>query len=51
MILNGQPLTIERHGLGKYGQTLAVIRSNDRDVGEMLIAERLARSWPDGDEF
>ena len=50
-ILNGQPFNIERHGLDKYGRTLAIIRSNGRDVGEMLIKERLARSWPDGDEF
>jgi micrococcal nuclease len=51
MILNGQPFTIERHGLDKYGRTLAIICSNGQDVGEMLIKERLARSWPDGDEF
>jgi micrococcal nuclease len=30
---------------------LATIRINGQDVGDILIAEGLARRWPDGDEF
>ncbi|MBF9052177.1 hypothetical protein GTA62_19640 [Roseobacter sp. HKCCD9010] len=37
--------------LDRYGRGLATITVNGRDVGDILIAEGLARSWPDGGEF
>jgi endonuclease YncB( thermonuclease family) len=49
--LNQITFTIERDGKDKYGRTLAVIRISGRNVGDILIAEGLARSWPDGQEF
>lgn len=52
-LLNGNEWTIERFGYDRTSsrRTLATIRINGRDVGDILIAERLARRWPDGLEF
>jgi micrococcal nuclease len=50
-LLNESQFTIERHGLDRYGHVLAVVRIEGHDVGDILIAESLARSWPDGYEF
>ena len=50
-LLNENHFTIARDGEDRYGRTLAVIRVSGTDVGEILIAEGLARSWPDGAEF
>jgi micrococcal nuclease len=53
-ILNETNWTIKRFGHergGKGKQTLATIYVNGRDVGDTLIKERLARHWPDGDEW
>ena len=50
-LLNGGNITIERFGQDRYGRTLATIRANGIDVGDTLIAEGLARHWPDGPEF
>mgnify|MGYP000200080748 CR=1 FL=1 len=52
-ILNGNEWTIEPFGYDSTSgrRTLATIRTNGRDVGEFLIAEGLARRWPDGQEF
>lgn len=50
-LLNENQFTIERHGLDRYERTLAVVRIGGRDVGDILISEGLARSWPDGQEF
>ena len=36
---------------GTGSRTLATIRIAGHDVGDILIAEGLARRWPDGDEF
>ena len=47
----GYVWTIERFGLDRNGRRLATIRIGDTDVGDILIAEHLARSWPDGDEW
>lgn len=33
------------------GRTLATIRIGERGVGDILIAEGLARRWPNGREF
>ncbi len=32
-------------GTDRYGRTLATVRVDGQDLGEMLIAERLARPW------
>ena len=50
-LLNGNQFTIARDGEDQYGRTLAVIRVDGTDVGDILVAEGLARSWPDGAEF
>lgn len=50
-LLSENPFTISRDGKDKYGRTLATIRIGEADVGEILIAEGLARAWPDGHEF
>jgi endonuclease YncB( thermonuclease family) len=51
-LLNGSSWTIETFGMDETGRrVLATIRIDGRDVGDILIAERLARRWPDGDEW
>ena len=50
-LLNGNAFTVETHGTDRYDRTLATIRIGGTDVGDILIAEGLARSWPNGDEF
>lgn len=50
-ILNSDTWTVERHGLDRYGRRLATVRVGGVDVGIILIAEGLARRWPDGDEW
>lgn len=50
-LLNDNEWTIERVGMDRNGRTLATIRIGGRDVGEWLIEERLARWWPDGEEW
>lgn len=52
-LLNGNEWTIERFGYDSTSsrRTLATIRVNGRDVGDILIAEGLARRWPNGREF
>lgn len=52
-LLNGNDWTIERFGHDSTSsrRTLATIRINGRDVGDILIEEGLARRWPDGQEF
>ena len=50
-LLNTNAWTIERAGVDRHGRTLATIRIGDRDVGEWLVGERLARWWPNGEEW
>ena len=50
-LLTNNDFTVQRDGKDKYGRTLAVIRVGNTNVGDILISERLARSWPSGDEF
>ncbi|MFZ3585506.1 thermonuclease family protein [Loktanella sp. DJP18] len=51
-LLNGNAWTIETFGIDGTGKRrLATIRIEGVDVGDILIAEKLARRWPDGDEF
>ncbi|WP_346894020.1 thermonuclease family protein [uncultured Roseibium sp.] len=50
-LLNNNDWTIERGGVDKFDRTLATIRVDGRDLGDILIDERLARRWPDGEEF
>lgn len=44
-LLSGRSITIERSGLDRYGRTLATIRANGRDVGDIMIGESLAHVW------
>jgi micrococcal nuclease len=50
-LLNSNPFTVESFGQDRYDRTLATIRISGQDVGDILIAEGLARRWPDGTEF
>lgn len=51
-LLNGNAWDIETFGLDRSGKRrLASITISGVDVGDILIAEKLARRWPDGDEF
>ena len=51
-LLNDSAITVETFGLDNTGKrTLATIRINGQDVGDILIAEKLARRWPDGEEW
>lgn len=51
-LLNGNAFTVETGGIDGTGKrTLATIRIGGTDVGDILIAEGLARRWPNGDEF
>ncbi|MGD9739886.1 MAG: thermonuclease family protein [Bauldia sp.] len=50
-LLNGNIWTIERFGFDPNGRRLATIRIRGINVGDILIAERLARSWPYGNEW
>lgn len=50
-LLSTNRWSIERNGVDRYGRTLATIRIDGRDVGEWLVRERLARWWPDGEEW
>lgn len=48
-LINAGALTIERGDSGRtkdrYGRTLGKVTVNGKDVGEVLIAEGLARRW------
>ena len=52
-LLNGNRWTVDVSGaLDDTGtRTLITILIDGRDVGDILIEERLARRWPDGDEW
>jgi len=52
-LLNSNDWTIERFGLDstRSKRRLATIRIDGRDVGDILIEERLARPWPNGKEW
>ncbi len=50
-LLNENGFTIQRFGKDRYGRSLATIRVSGKDVGNILIAEGLARRWPNGREF
>ena len=38
-------------GTGGFGREIGTIYVEGRHVGEILVGERLARWWPDGDEW
>lgn len=51
-LLNDNSFSVETFGLDGTGRrTLATIRIDGRDVGDILIEEGLARQWPDGEEW
>lgn len=50
-LLNANPIRVRTFGQDRYGRTLATITIDGRDVGDILIAEGLARRWPNGHEF
>ena len=44
-LVNGRRIEIFRQGTDRYGRTLAAIRVEGRDVGDILVSEGLARTW------
>lgn len=51
-LLNTNPWTIETFDMDRSGKRLlATIEISGEDVGDILIREKLARHWPDGEEF
>ncbi|MBL4873393.1 MAG: thermonuclease family protein [Rhodobacteraceae bacterium] len=50
-LLTNHKFTVHRDGKDRYGRTLAIIRIDEVNVGDILVDEGLARYWPDGDEF
>lgn len=50
-LLNAGPVSVARTGQDRYDRTLVVIKAAGLDVGETLIKDRLARRWPDGEEW
>lgn len=51
-LLNTRPWRIVLSGRpDRYGREIGTININGRDVGEILVEERLARWWPDGEEW
>jgi micrococcal nuclease len=51
-LLNNNEWTFEDKGRDRGGNRgLATLRIDGVDVGDILIAEGLAREWPDGDRF
>lgn len=51
-LLNSNSWTIKTFDLDNTGKRrLATIMIDRRDVGDILIGEKLARQWPDGEEF
>ncbi len=51
-LLNENEWTVEIFNTDRTGKRLeATIRIGGVDVGDILIAEGLARRWPDGDEW
>ena len=51
-LLNTRSWSLELSGSqGGFGREIGTIHIEGRDVGEILVEERLARWWPDGDEW
>lgn len=51
-LLDNYDWTVEIFDIDRTGRRLeATIRIDSIDVGDFLIAEGLARRWPDGDEW
>ena len=44
-ILQGGRVEILRQGTDRYGRTLAAIRVEGQDVGDILVGQGLARTW------
>lgn len=44
-LLHGRRVEILRQGTDRYGRTLAAIRVEGQDVGDVLVGEGLARTW------
>lgn len=50
-LLNSYPIAVETTVADPHGRALATTRIAERDVGDILIEEGLARGWPNGHEF
>lgn len=50
-LLNENDATLQLNGTDRYGRNLGTLRINGIDVGDILVAEGLARHWPNGPEF
>lgn len=50
-LLNSNEFAVQTFGTDRFGRTLATVKIDGVDVGDILISEGLARRWPDGHEF
>lgn len=50
-LLNQNDATLTLNGTDRYGRYLGTFWINGSDVGDILVAEGLARRWPNGAEF
>ncbi len=49
---NTRKITIKRiGGVDRYGRSLGVVMADGLNIGDILVAEGLARRYPDGCEF
>lgn len=48
-LLNASAPAIERHGLDRFGRTLAIVSVGGRELGGILIGEGLARTYVPGE--
>ncbi|MCM2294797.1 thermonuclease family protein [Allorhizobium sp. BGMRC 0089] len=44
-LIKGQTVTLKHHGMDLYHRTLANVLVDGRDIGDVLVSERLARAW------
>ncbi len=51
LLASGDVIVYDTGSDGSYGRRLANITVDGRDIGEILVSERLARWWPNGHEW
>ena len=50
-LMNNNKYKLRFNGRDRYGRRLATMTIRNQNVGNILIKEQLARSWPNGREF
>ena len=47
-LVRAEVVSVTRDGKDRYGRTLATLSAGGKDIGAVLIAEKLALPWQDG---